>query len=121
MPGRRRVLRTLAGTCAALGTPFLNLGRYRLFADTERRYSARAVEHVRRTTVIDMLSPLTLDFDRFGRWMANPDLFTNADLAAYRDFGHRRLPRRHRHGRTGGPRPVAAVLRGLSTSAARTT
>jgi len=87
MPARRRMLRTLAGTCAALGTAYLNLGRFRLFADAERRYSARAVELVRRATVIDMLSPLTLDFDRFGRWMANPDLFTNADLTPYRDSG----------------------------------
>lgn len=30
---------------------------------------------------------LTLDFDAFGRWMANPDLFTSADLAPYRDSG----------------------------------
>lgn len=43
MLARRRVLRTLAGTvAAALGAPFLNRGRYRLFADAERRYSARA-------------------------------------------------------------------------------
>lgn len=88
MPARRRFLRTLVGTSgAALAAPFLNRGRYRLFADEERRYSARALELVRRTTTIDMLSPLTLDFDKFGRWMANPDTFTSADLPPYRDSG----------------------------------
>jgi hypothetical protein len=81
MPTRRRVLRTLAGAGAALGAPSLNQGRYRLCADAGRRHSARALEVVRRTTVIDMLSPLTLDFDKFGRFMADPDLFTSADLA----------------------------------------
>jgi membrane dipeptidase len=82
------VLRALAGaSAAALGAPFLNRGRYRLFADEERRYSARALEVVRRTTVIDMLGLLTLDFDKFGRYMADPDLFTSADLAPYRDSG----------------------------------
>jgi hypothetical protein len=51
MPTRRRLLRTLAGAgAAALGAPFVNRGRYRLFADAERRYSARALEVVQRTT-----------------------------------------------------------------------
>ena len=109
MLARRRVLRTLAGTvAAALGAPFLNRGRYRLFADAERRYSARALEIVQRTTVIDMLSPLTLDFDKFGRFMADPDLFTSADLAPYRESG---IDVFHVGIGTGGPEAHAQSLR----------
>lgn len=109
MPARRRVLRTLAGTAAAaLGAPFLNRGRYGLFAHAERRYSARALEIVQRTIVVDMLSPLMLDFDWFGRFMAAPDVFTSADLAPYRESG---IDVFHVGIGTGGPEANAQSLR----------
>ena len=59
--------------------PFVVRGRYRLFAQTETGYSARAIELVERSLVIDMLSPLTLDFDLGRKWMRDPDAFTDAE------------------------------------------
>jgi membrane dipeptidase len=106
---RRRVLKTLGAAAAAtLGAPFLNRGRYGLFAADERRYGARAIELVRRTTVLDMLAPLTLDFDKFARWMADPDLFRDSDLAPYRDSG---IDVFHIAIGTGGPEAHAQSLR----------
>jgi membrane dipeptidase len=85
---RRDVLGAIGGVCtAAIGAPFINRGRFRLFAASQREYSARAVDLVRRATVIDMLSPLTLDFPKFGRWMAEPDAFTAADLGPFKTSG----------------------------------
>src|SRR5688500_9622363 len=52
---RREFLRAAAG--AASAAPMVNRGRYRLFAQPARTYSARAIELVGRSTVIDMLSP----------------------------------------------------------------
>jgi len=85
---RREMLRSaaIAGT-GIVAAPMLNLGRFRLFANSRAEYSARAIELVGRSTVIDMLSVLTLDFGKQGRWMADPDLFTAADFQPYKDSG----------------------------------
>ncbi len=86
---RRDVLTALASAgLAAVGAPLINRGRSRLSGASPstllgagaREYSVRAVDLVRRATVIDMLSPLTLDFPKFGRWMSDPDAFTPDDL-----------------------------------------
>ena len=53
-PCRRRVLKGAAS--AAVAAPFLNFGQFRIFAASEKTYSARAVDLVRGNLVIDMLS-----------------------------------------------------------------
>lgn len=52
--GRRRMLRAAGAT--ALAFPMLNLGAFRVFANSETRYSRRAVDLVSSTQVFDMLS-----------------------------------------------------------------
>ena len=84
---RREALTALTAGVAAFGAPFVSRGRHRLFAASQREYSTRAVDLVRRATVIDMLGPLTLDFPKFNRWMSNPDAFTAADLAPFKTSG----------------------------------
>ncbi len=74
---RRRFLRAAAA-------PLLLAGRVRLWGAD---YSVKAVDLVRQSTVIDMLSPITLSSVRMGRLMAKPDSFTSADLADYRASG----------------------------------
>ncbi len=85
---RREVLKraTVAGT-AIFAAPMLNRGRYRIFADSPNVYSARAIDLVRQSTVIDMLGPLTLDFPKQAKWLADPESFTAADLQPYKDSG----------------------------------
>ena len=56
--GRRQVLKGAAATVAA---PMLNLGSYRLGAQSPRRYSKRAVDLVRGSVVIDMLGPIKIE------------------------------------------------------------
>jgi len=85
---RRTLLKSL--TSAGLATftaPMINRGRYRLFASSLKEYSARAVGLVGRSTVIDMLSPLTLNFPKQAKWFANPESFTAADLQPFKDSG----------------------------------
>lgn len=77
---RRTVLK------AALAAPLINLGRVRLFA-AETTYSTRAVDLVKRSTVIDMLSPFALSFNKSRGWLAKPETFTAADLAEFRNSG----------------------------------
>lgn len=64
-------------------------GRYRLFHAVQTEYSGRAIELVGRSVVIDMLSPLTLDFEKGARWMRDPSTFTAQDLERYRASGIR--------------------------------
>ena len=55
---RRRVLE---GAAAIVAAPMLNLGGYRLEAQSTRTYSKRAVDLVRGSMIIDMLGPLKIE------------------------------------------------------------
>jgi membrane dipeptidase len=81
---REMLLSASAGACA-LVAPMINRGRYRVFASTANEYSARALDLVGRSTVIDMLSPLTLDFPKQAKWFANPESFQAADLQPFKE------------------------------------
>src|SRR5713101_6864171 len=85
---RRELLKSAAGAgLAVLAAPMINRGRYRLFASSSKEYSARAIELVTRSTVIDMLSPFTLNFPKQAKWFANPESFTVTDLQPFKDSG----------------------------------
>jgi len=80
-PTRREFLQVGAALIAA---PYLNRGRFRLFPWSEAEYSARCVAILERALVIDMLSPLTLNFPQGTKWAQNPENFTQADFERFR-------------------------------------
>jgi membrane dipeptidase len=83
---RRDALKGLLSAGIAIAAaPMINLGRFRLFANAE--YSERAIRLVRESVVIDMLSPLTLNFGLFAKWEAQPELFGPAEFKRYLDSG----------------------------------
>ena len=83
---RRQMLKAFAGAGAAVtAAPMINLGRFRLFANSPIEYSARAAAVVTRSLVVDMLSPLTLNFPKQAKWFSNPDSFTAADLQPFKE------------------------------------
>jgi membrane dipeptidase len=83
---RRELLkRATLASAAALAAPMINRGRYHLFAYSPTTYSARTVELIKRTTVIDMLSPFTISSSKGAKWFSNPDSFSTADLQRFRD------------------------------------
>jgi membrane dipeptidase len=85
---RREMLRRAGGASAGLiAAPMLNFRRYRIFANSSKEYSTRAIDLVGQSTVIDMLSPMTLDSGKQSRWMADPESFTNTDLQPFKDSG----------------------------------
>ena len=85
---RRMALKAMAGSCAAvLVAPMLNRGRFRLFAQSAREYSARAIALVQRSTVVDMLSVFTLNFPLQDKWVADPESFTADQFQRFRDSG----------------------------------
>jgi membrane dipeptidase len=85
---RRNVLKGAgAATAGVLAAPMLNRGRYLLFANSSAEYSKRAIDLIGRTTVIDMLCVLTLDFNKSNKWFKDPETFTAADLQPFKESG----------------------------------
>ena len=83
---RRQMLKLMVTASAAVvAAPMINRGRYPLFTHSATEYSARAVDLMKRSLVIDMLSPLTLNFPKQAKWFANPESFTAADLQPFKD------------------------------------
>ena len=85
---RREMLKGAGIATAALAAaPMINRGRFRLFASSTKEYSRQAIDLIGRTTVIDMLSVLTLDFNKQSKWFKDPDTFTAADLQPFIESG----------------------------------
>lgn len=81
---RRSLLKSTAGAAvAAAFAPMINRGRYRLFSQVPTEYSARAVDLVTSSLVIDMLSPLTINSDIQGRWSLHPENFSEEDYLGF--------------------------------------
>lgn len=78
----------LAGT-GVLAAPMVNRGRFNLFADGRTGVSARAVDLVGRSMVIDMLGLLTLDWPKLYGWQREPATFSQADYLKLRQTGVR--------------------------------
>jgi len=84
MRSRRSFLST-AGLAA--GAPLVNCCATRVFGASLTVFSARAVDLVHSSTVIDMLGLVTLDFKRLYGWQARPEGYTDADFQKLKDSG----------------------------------
>lgn len=86
MISRRSVLKSILNG-AALSAPMINSGRFSLFAQNKAEYSTRTLDLVQRSTVIDMLGLLTLNYRKLTAWEANPNQFRQADFVRLRNSG----------------------------------
>lgn len=84
MTTRRSFLATAALAAAA---PAINRGRFTLFDGSTAEYSARAIGIVQRATVIDMLSPLTLNFPLMEKWLTVPAAFAAKEFEEFKASG----------------------------------
>jgi len=83
MPTRRAAV-------ALIAAPFLNLGRFRLRAQSNAQYSERAIRLVRESLVIDMLNQFLYRQDqqsKLRQWLSQPGAFTAADFQRFLDTG----------------------------------
>ncbi len=71
---------TLGAACAG---PAFNLGRFRFFRGSQQEYSARCVDLVRESLVIDMLFPLSINGETQRRWGPGLDGLNEADQAEF--------------------------------------
>jgi membrane dipeptidase len=65
----------------------INRGRFSLFAQPAVEYSARAVDLVRNSTVIDMLGLLTLNYRKMWTWQTQPVRFQPSDFQRLKNSG----------------------------------
>ena len=78
----------LAGGASVLAAPFINRGRFSLFADApQAEYSTLAIDLVRGSTVIDMMGLLSLNYKKVLAWHADPAAFQAADFEMMRASG----------------------------------
>ena len=84
MLSRRSILK-----CAALSlsAPMINRGRFSLFAKGTAEYSIRTLDLVHRSTVIDMLGLLTLDYRKLSAWDLDPSKFRQVDFLRLKASG----------------------------------
>ena len=80
---REMLMRAGLTGAAVLAAPMINRGRFRLFANSVTEYSRQAIDLVGRSTVIDMLSVLTLNFPMQTKWFKDPETFTAADFQPF--------------------------------------
>jgi len=74
----------------AMAAPFVNRGRYALFAQSSVEYSERAVRLVGESLVIDMLNQFLYRRDmqpKLRQWLAQPGAFTEPDFERFRGSG----------------------------------
>jgi membrane dipeptidase len=84
---RDLIVSAAASGLAVFAAPMINRGRFRLFAQQTREYSAKAIALMERSLVIDMLSPMTLNFPLQDKWNTNPESFTAADFEKFKKSG----------------------------------
>jgi membrane dipeptidase len=81
---RREMVKMAVGASGAiLAAPMINRGRYRLFAGSTQEYSARCIDLVQGSLVIDMLAPLTINGETEARWGPALDGLTEADAREF--------------------------------------
>lgn len=101
---RRSLLKSaVAASISSIALPMINFDRYQVFAESERRYSARAIDLIQRSLVIDMLGAISLD--------SRPEAFalpvTEEEIAMFRSSG---ISVFHDAMGLGGPNAVEKVL-----------
>jgi membrane dipeptidase len=77
----------LKGAALAVAAPLIQRGRFCLFAQSETTYSTLTLDLVQRSTVIDMLGLLTLDYSKLCSWEAEPRDFAPHDFEKLRASG----------------------------------
>ena len=94
MNRRELLMATVAAATGIVAAPFINRGRFALFAQSTDTYSAHCIDLVHGSLVIDMLSQFKLgafpdvlpDYTKpTATWWSHPETFTAADLARYKE------------------------------------
>ena len=85
---RRDALKLIGGTAGGiLVAPMINIGRFRVFAGVEREYSARTIDLIGSSLVIDMTAFLTMNAPKMQGWFSDPDSYPEEEWEKVRTSG----------------------------------
>ena len=85
---RRDALKIMGGTAGAiLGAPMINIGRFKLFADVEDKYSERNINLMANSLVIDMCAFLTMNGSKMQGWYQDPDSYPRGEWEKVKTSG----------------------------------
>ena len=92
---RRSMIKTTVGAgLTAVTVPMINVGSFQISPASPTKYSTRAVDLVQRSTIIDMLNPLSLFAvlagyfgDKSPTWFSDPTLFRERDWLRFQNSG----------------------------------
>lgn len=91
MNRRNMLRRTLGATAAIAVAPLISRSAFRVSAQSDKKYSNRVIELVRRSPVIDMLNPFSMpSLFRITKrnWFHDPTTFTSEDLRRFTEGGY---------------------------------
>ncbi|MCB0488731.1 MAG: membrane dipeptidase [Cyclobacteriaceae bacterium] len=84
---RRKFITQAVGMLAPVSAfPFINKNRFKLFPFSDTEYSARAIDLVRESVVVDMLNQFNFPGTELDQWLDRPDTF-RASAQKYKDSG----------------------------------
>lgn len=85
---RRDALKLIGGTAGGIVTaPMINIGRFRVFAGVEREYSARTIDLIESSLVIDTCAFLTMNEPKMQGWFRDPDSYPEEEWEKVRTSG----------------------------------
>src|SRR5579862_2157179 len=94
---RRTLLKkAVAGSAGILAAPLVNRGAFQLFAQSPQKYSAHAIDLVRRSTVMDMQNPFSENWTGIfepiekpagDQWFHDPRLFNAQSFQVFKQSG----------------------------------
>jgi len=70
-----------------LAAPFIQRGRFRLFAETISEYSTATIDLIHGSLVVDLLGLLTLDYRKLIEWQTRPQSFPGSEVARIKASG----------------------------------
>jgi membrane dipeptidase len=87
MDRRKFILKSSGALTSLLTIPNVNFNRYQLFNNSPQDYSARAIDLVRESIVVDMLNQFSFPGKELSKWLDTPQSFSDADALKYLDSG----------------------------------
>ncbi len=87
MNRREALTRTAKAASIPFFAPMINTGVFELFPDQDRPYKKRTLEVMESNTIMDMLSPLTLNATQLFNLIMRPGVFEVGDLGKYKEAG----------------------------------
>lgn len=87
MDRRKFVLKSAGALASLIAIPNINFNRYKIFQSSTMEYSARAIDLVRESIVVDMLNQFSYGVPELSNWLDKKSPFSDANALKYIESG----------------------------------